>query len=202
MLEIESALEQMQAGIARIAATISRAYDEHPEYTVVTLLENTAGQGSNLGHRFEHLARSADAPVPAGDAVALARQMRRAVAERPPFLVQIMEETPGLEKLDLEPLIQLFEGTIGVDIFHSKIRFMGKGIEIGLSGDMLGRVFSGMGAPIDDGPKIIPEERRDINGNPYNPTARNYPSEFIQTGFSAIDGLNLPREYAPTRASS
>ncbi|MGD8627724.1 MAG: V-type ATP synthase subunit B, partial [bacterium] len=71
-------------------------------------------------------------------------------------------------------LIQLFEGTIGVDIFESKIRFMGKGIEIGLSGDMLGRVFSGMGAPIDDGPKIIPEERRDINGNPYNPTARNY----------------------------
>ena len=87
-------------------------------------------------------------------------------------------------------LIQLFEGTIGVDVFKSKIRFMGKGIEIGLSGDMLGRVFDGLGRPIDDGPKIIAEERRDINGAPYNPTARDYPSEFIQTGFSAIDGLN------------
>jgi V/A-type H+-transporting ATPase subunit B len=87
-------------------------------------------------------------------------------------------------------LIQLFEGTTGVDVFKSKVRFMGKGIEIGLSGDMLGRVFDGLGRPIDEGPKIIAEERRDINGAPYNPTARNYPSEFIQTGISAIDGLN------------
>jgi V/A-type H+-transporting ATPase subunit B len=87
-------------------------------------------------------------------------------------------------------LVQLFEGTTGVDVFHSKVRFLGKGIEIGLSPDMLGRVFDGLGRPIDDGPKIIPEERRDINGNPYNPTARAYPSEFIQTGLSAIDGLN------------
>jgi V/A-type H+-transporting ATPase subunit B len=87
-------------------------------------------------------------------------------------------------------LIQLFEGTTGVDVFRSKVRFLGKGIEIGLSTDMLGRVFDGLGRPIDDGPKIIAEERRDITGSPYNPTARNYPSEFIQTGLSAIDGLN------------
>ena len=87
-------------------------------------------------------------------------------------------------------LIQLFEGTTGVDVFHSKVRFLGKGIELGLSDDMLGRVFDGLGRPIDKGPKIIPEERRDISGNPYNPTARNYPDEFIQTGLSAIDGLN------------
>jgi V/A-type H+-transporting ATPase subunit B len=87
-------------------------------------------------------------------------------------------------------LVQLFEGTTGVDVFQSKVRFLGKGIEIGLSPDMLGRVFDGLGRPIDGGPKIIPEERRDINGNPYNPTARAYPSEFIQTGLSAIDGLN------------
>jgi V/A-type H+-transporting ATPase subunit B len=87
-------------------------------------------------------------------------------------------------------LIQLFEGTTGVDVFQSKVRFLGKGIEIGLSTDMLGRVFDGLGRPIDDGPKIIAEERRDISGNPYNPTARDYPNEFIQTGLSAIDGLN------------
>ncbi len=87
-------------------------------------------------------------------------------------------------------LIQLFEGTTGVDVFKSKVRFLGKGIEIGLSPDMLGRIFDGLGRPIDGGPKIIPEERRDINGSPYNPTARAYPSEFIQTGISAIDGLN------------
>jgi V/A-type H+-transporting ATPase subunit B len=87
-------------------------------------------------------------------------------------------------------LIQLFEGTTGVDVFQSKVRFLGKGIEIGLSADMLGRVFDGLGRPIDKGPKIIPDERRDISGNPYNPTARDYPNEFIQTGLSAIDGLN------------
>ncbi|MGQ9603357.1 MAG: V-type ATP synthase subunit B [bacterium] len=87
-------------------------------------------------------------------------------------------------------LIQLFEGSTGVDVFKSKVRFLGKGIEIGLSIDMLGRVFDGLGRPIDGGPKIIPEARRDISGSPYNPTARDYPSEFIQTGVSAIDGLN------------
>ncbi|MFQ5899983.1 MAG: V-type ATP synthase subunit B [Thermodesulfobacteriota bacterium] len=87
-------------------------------------------------------------------------------------------------------LIQIFEGASGVDILQSRVRFMGKGIELPVSMDMLGRVFDGMGRPIDDGPKIIPEARLDINGSPMNPYARNYPSEFIQTGISAIDGLN------------
>ena len=63
-------------------------------------------------------------------------------------------------------------------------------MELGVSEDMLGRVFDGLGNPIDDGPAILPEERRDINGVPMNPAARNYPSEFIETGISAIDGLN------------
>ncbi len=87
-------------------------------------------------------------------------------------------------------LIQLFEGTSGVDIEASTVRFLGKGIELGVSLDMLGRVFDGLGRPIDGKPDIIPEKRVDINGAPINPTAREYPSEFIQTGISAIDGLN------------
>jgi V/A-type H+-transporting ATPase subunit B len=87
-------------------------------------------------------------------------------------------------------LIQIFEGTRGIDVPESKIRFLGRGIELSLSKDMLGRVFDGLGRPIDGGPKIIPEERRDINGAPLNPYARDYPNEFIQTGISSIDGLN------------
>ena len=87
-------------------------------------------------------------------------------------------------------LVQLFEGATGINLKTSKIRFLGKGIEIGLSEDMLGRIFNGRGAPIDGGPEIIPEVKRDINGSPINPYARDYPSEFIQTGISAIDGLN------------
>jgi len=87
-------------------------------------------------------------------------------------------------------LIQLFEGSEGVDIYKSKVRFLGKGIELGVSPDILGRMFDGLGNPIDDGAAIIPDERIDINGLPINPYARDYPSEFIQTGISAIDGLN------------
>lgn len=87
-------------------------------------------------------------------------------------------------------LVQLFEGSSGLNINDVKVRFLGKSIELGVSIDMLGRVFDGVGNPIDDGPKIIPEKRLDIEGDPINPTARNYPSEFIQTGISAIDGLN------------
>jgi len=87
-------------------------------------------------------------------------------------------------------LVQLFEGSTGIDVFKSRVRFLGKGIELGLSKDILGRVFDGLGRPIDDGPKILPDKRVDINGNPINPYARLYPSEFIQTGVSAIDGLN------------
>lgn len=87
-------------------------------------------------------------------------------------------------------LVQLFEEATGVDVFQSRVTFLGKGIELGVSEDMLGRVFDGLGRPIDKGPDILPEKRVDINGNPINPYAREYPSEFIQTGISAIDGLN------------
>ncbi len=87
-------------------------------------------------------------------------------------------------------LVQLFESSHGLKISDSKVRFLGRGIELSLSMDMLGRIFDGMGNPRDNGPAIIPEERRNINGEPINPAARDYPSEFIQTGISAIDGLN------------
>jgi len=87
-------------------------------------------------------------------------------------------------------LAQLFENSAGINLENSKARFLGHGIEMGVSEDMLGRVFNGMGAPIDGGVDIIPEKRLDVNGLPMNPTARNYPDEFIQTGVSAIDGLN------------
>lgn len=87
-------------------------------------------------------------------------------------------------------LVQLFESSQGLKIATSKARFLGKSIELAVSYDMLGRVFDGMGDPIDGGPAIIPEKRMDINGAPINPAARDYPEEFIQTGISAIDGLN------------
>ncbi|NLG86745.1 MAG: V-type ATP synthase subunit B, partial [Firmicutes bacterium] len=87
-------------------------------------------------------------------------------------------------------LVQVFEGTSGINLESAKVRFLGRGLELGVSLDILGRVFDGLGRPRDDGPRIIPEARLDINGYPINPTARDYPSEFIQTGISAIDGLN------------
>ena len=87
-------------------------------------------------------------------------------------------------------LVQLFESSAGINVAESKVRFLGRGIELPVSMDMLGRVFSGMGQPLDGGPEVIPETRLDINGIPINPAARDYPSEFIQTGVSAIDGLN------------
>ena len=87
-------------------------------------------------------------------------------------------------------LLQLFEGSQGLRISDSKARFLGRSIELDVAPDMLGRVFDGMGKPMDDGPALIPEKHLDINGTPMNPTARDYPSEFIQTGISAIDGLN------------
>ncbi len=95
-----------------------------------------------------------------------------------------------LEASDGKALVQLFESSQGINLAEAKVRFLGKGIELSVSKDMLGRVFSGMGEPIDGGPNIIPDKRLDINGVPMNPAARNYPSEFIQTGVSAIDGLN------------
>jgi V/A-type H+-transporting ATPase subunit B len=87
-------------------------------------------------------------------------------------------------------LVQLFESSTGINLSDSKVRFLGKSLDFGVSPDILGRVFDGMGKPIDGGPEIIPEKRLDINGAPINPAARDYPAEFIQTGVSAIDGLN------------
>ncbi|NLN16374.1 MAG: V-type ATP synthase subunit B [Firmicutes bacterium] len=95
-----------------------------------------------------------------------------------------------LEADGTNALIQLFEGSAGMNLQGSKVRFLGRTLELGVSLDMLGRIFDGMGRPKDDGPRIIPEKRLDINGIPLNPCARDYPSEFIQTGISAIDGLN------------
>ena len=87
-------------------------------------------------------------------------------------------------------LVQLFENSTGINLSNSKVRFTGRQMELGVSEDMLGRVFDGLGRPIDDGPEIIPDQRLDVNGTPMNPAARQYPEEFIQTGISAIDGLN------------
>ena len=87
-------------------------------------------------------------------------------------------------------MVQLFESSQGLKISTSKARFLGRSIELSVSMDMLGRVFDGMGRPRDNGPEIIPEMRLDMNGAPINPAARDYPNEFIQTGISAIDGLN------------
>lgn len=87
-------------------------------------------------------------------------------------------------------LVQLFESSTGINLAESKVRFLGKSLDFGVSPDILGRVFSGMGRPIDGGPEIIPDKRLDINGAPINPATRDYPAEFIQTGVSAIDGLN------------
>lgn len=87
-------------------------------------------------------------------------------------------------------LVQVFEGTHGIKTEQTRVSFAGKGQELGVSTDMLGRVFDGFGRPVDGGPEIIPDKRLNINGNPINPIARDYPSEFIQTGVSAIDGLN------------
>ncbi|MEG1346322.1 MAG: V-type ATP synthase subunit B, partial [Acidaminococcaceae bacterium] len=87
-------------------------------------------------------------------------------------------------------LVQLFESSQGLKISDAKARFLGHGIRLGVSPAMLGRVFDGMGRPKDGGAEIIADEYRDINGEPMNPAARDYPAEFIQTGISAIDGLN------------
>ena len=87
-------------------------------------------------------------------------------------------------------VVQLFESSAGINLRDSKVRFLGHGLQLAVSEDMLGRIFSGMGRPIDGGPEIIPDQRVDVNGVPMNPAARVYPNEFIQTGISAIDGLN------------
>ena len=87
-------------------------------------------------------------------------------------------------------LVQLFERSQGIQMSSSKARFLGKSMELAVSEDMLGRVFDGIGNPRDGGAPVIPEDRLDVNGQPINPAARDYPDEFIQTGVSAIDGLN------------
>jgi len=93
-----------------------------------------------------------------------------------------------LEINGADAVVQLFESSSGINLAESKVRFLGHGMQLGVSEDMLGRVFDGMGRPIDGGPAILAEKWLDVNGLPMNPAARNYPSEFIQTGVSAIDG--------------
>lgn len=95
-----------------------------------------------------------------------------------------------LEVNEDNALVQLFENSTGINLAESKVRFLGKQMELPVSPDMLGRVFDGLGRPIDGQPDIIPQMRLDVNGKPMNPAARKYPQEFIQTGISAIDGLN------------
>ena len=95
-----------------------------------------------------------------------------------------------LEIADHRALVQVFEGTRGISKEDVKIKFLGKGMEIGVSSDIIGRIFNGAGEVIDGGPPIIPSKYLNINGSPINPCARDYPKEFIQTGISSIDGMN------------
>jgi V/A-type H+-transporting ATPase subunit B len=87
-------------------------------------------------------------------------------------------------------VVQVFEGTTGLDVGKTRVRFTGETVKLPVSMDMLGRIFDGSGRPIDGGPRIIPDDYLDVNGNPINPFAREYPREFIQTGISTIDGMN------------
>ncbi|MDY0235657.1 MAG: V-type ATP synthase subunit B [Gudongella sp.] len=87
-------------------------------------------------------------------------------------------------------MVQLFEGSSGINLKTTKVKFLGKPLELGVSEDMIGRIFDGLGRPKDGGPNIIPDKKVDINGVPINPVSRDYPEEFIQTGISCIDGLN------------
>lgn len=95
-----------------------------------------------------------------------------------------------LEAAENRAVVQVFEGTRGIDTSTTKVRFTGETVKLGVSSEMLGRILDGRGRPIDKGPKIIPEDEFDIHGYPINPTAREYPREFIQTGISTIDGMN------------
>ncbi|TET23654.1 MAG: V-type ATP synthase subunit B [Candidatus Aminicenantes bacterium] len=87
-------------------------------------------------------------------------------------------------------IVQVFEGTVGLDVDKSRVRFLGRSQQLGVSEEIIGRIFDGSGKPKDRGPQIIAEKMLDINGTPINPQARDYPSEFIQTGISSIDGMN------------
>ena len=109
----------------------------------------------------------------------------------------IIEESDGkrrmgkvLELKDDVAIVQLFTSSQGLKIAESKVKFIGRGLTISVSPDILGRVFNGMGRPIDGGDTLLNASRREINGSAINPTSRDYPSHFVQTGISAIDGLN------------
>ncbi|AMK14906.1 ATP synthase subunit B [Methanobrevibacter olleyae] len=95
-----------------------------------------------------------------------------------------------LEVKDDVAVVQVFEGTTDLNTLNTKVRFTGETAKIGVSKDMMGRIFDGTGKPIDGGPEIIPEKELDINGSPMNPASREFPAEFIQTGISTIDGMN------------
>ncbi len=95
-----------------------------------------------------------------------------------------------LETYEDKAVVQVFEGTSGIDTSKTKVRFTGERVRLPVSIEMIGRIFDGSGSPIDKGPKIIPEDERDIYGAPINPKSRDYPREFIQTGVSSIDGMN------------
>ena len=95
-----------------------------------------------------------------------------------------------LEVKDDVAVVQVFEGTTDLNTLNTKVRFTGETAKIGVSRDMMGRIFDGTGKPIDGGPEIIPDKELDINGNPMNPASREFPAEFIQTGISTIDGMN------------
>lgn len=95
-----------------------------------------------------------------------------------------------LEVQEDKAVVQLFEGTSGIDTKNTKVRFTGETMKIGVSDEMLGRVFSGTGKPIDNGPEVVPQKRLDVNGMSINPVRRHHPAEFIQTGVSTIDLCN------------
>lgn len=99
-------------------------------------------------------------------------------------LGKVLEAREGLA------VVQLFESAQGATTEGTKVRFLGRRFELGASEDLLGRVFSGAGRPIDGGPEIVPEKKMDINGAPINPFTREYPDDFIQTGISTIDAMN------------
>ena len=103
--------------------------------------------------------------------------------------IQTGEKRRGkvLEVNGTRAVVQLYEGSSGINLKGTKAKFLGRPLELGVSEDMVGRVFDGMGRPNDNGPDIIPDKRVDINGEAINPMARDFPSEFIQTGISAID---------------
>ncbi|MCD6413998.1 MAG: V-type ATP synthase subunit B [Candidatus Diapherotrites archaeon] len=95
-----------------------------------------------------------------------------------------------LEAMEDKAVVQVFEGTGGIDTKNTRVRFTGKTMKLGVTREMLGRIFNGKGEPIDGGPQILPEKERDINGDPINPFARHVPEDFIQTGISTIDLMN------------